>query len=272
VSEPRRVAGMPSPDYFAAPGISSTDLKQWVSMTPREWRHWKDNRDSAPTEAMQLGSAIHCAVLEPDEYASRFCAYDGRKAGKAYEEYKALNGHKTVLSKKSQGVVNDTLDYLREHDRLHSVIKHGESEVSYFAPDPVHERVRKARADWIGDLNGQRLLIDLKTTWSLDDRHIQKTLHDMNYHMQAAYYLDTVGLVEGQPPSGFAILWIRTTPPVDMRVSIVGNATLEVGREKYQHAFCELHQAIASGEFPGYPAEPSLLELPAWALKATTDE
>lgn len=267
-----RVPAMPAPDYFAAPGISSTDLKQWVSMTPREWRYWKNNRDTAPSEAMQLGSAIHCAVLEPDEYTDRFTHYTGRRAGKGYDDFKARNAHRTVLSLKSQLVVDQTLDYLRERDRLYNVIKNGEAEMSYFAADPVHERMRKARADWIGELNGQRLLIDLKTTWSLNDRHIQKTLHDMNYHMQAAYYLDTVGLVEGEPPAGFAILWIRTTPPVDMRVSIVGNATLDVGREKYQQAFGELHEAIERDDFPGYPAEPSLLELPTWALKATTDD
>lgn len=259
-----RVDGMAAEDYFAAPGISSTDLKQWASKTPRDWRYWKDH-PVEETEAMKLGSAIHCAVLEADQYDKRFTCYGGRRSGAAYDEFCAENPNRTILSKSSQEVVDAATDYLYSKDRLHKVIQGGESEVSYFHRH-LDGRVRKARADWIGTLNDSPIIIDLKTTYSLEDRHLSKTVANMRYALQGAYYLDVASACEPREVNAFAILWVRTTMPVDFRLCVLHPDAIEYGRKQYTAAWEELTGCLDRNEFPGYSIEPFFLELPKWAM------
>lgn len=263
-ADTEKVLGMPNEAYHAAEGISSTDLKRWSNGTPRDWKYWK-TEGVVETEAMKLGSALHCAVLEADEYSKRFAAYDGRRVGAAYDEFVAEHPNHTILTRNSQDVVDAAVDWLYSKDRLHKVIANGESEVSYFHRD-LHGRIRKARADWFGILNGVPIILDLKTTWSLDDRHLQKTLASMGYALQGAYYLDVASACEQQTIDTFAILWVRTTMPIDFRLCVLGEETIQRGRQLYTQAYDGLTTAIDRNQFPGYPSEPFVLDLPKWAL------
>lgn len=257
-------AGLDAEIYHSIQAVSSTDLKQWSSMTPREWQHWKEH-PFTPSDSMNLGSAIHCAVLEPDEYGKRFVAYEGRRAGADYREFAAEHTDKIILTSSQQDTVDKVIDFLYARERLHKIIEGGEAEQSYFHLD-VDGRMRKARADWVGDMGDKRVVIDLKTTFDLRDRMLATTMAKYKYHLQAAYYMDVISAAEGRPLDGFAILWVKTTDPVDMRVAIVGENTIAQGRKEYKQAWEEMHACIESGHFPGYSSEPSILDLPNWAI------
>ena len=259
-----RLDALPAEQYFGCGGYSSTDVKNWLSMTPKEWRYWKQH-GIEPSDAMRLGSAIHCAVLEPAEYESRFAVYSGdRRTGKAYREWADSVGNREELSRGAGRTVEAVIDYLEANERLHKLIKSGSPEVSFLHLD-LQGRLRKARCDWIGDIGNMSAVIDLKTTWSLDDRHLEKTLYERNYHVQAAWYLDVVGAVNGREPDAFVIIWVATKPPIDMRLTIVSKDAIELGRESYKVALDQLSDAQERDYFPGYPMEPTILDLPRWA-------
>jgi len=255
---------LPAEKYFALPGYSSTDIKNWLSMTPKEWRHWKQN-GLEPSDAMRLGSAIHCAVLEPDSFQERFSVFPGdRRAGKAYQDWKAALGPKEELTRAQGAVVESAVDYLEANRRLGKLIESGDPEVSFFHMD-LQGRIRKARSDWVGDIGDMSAVIDLKTTWDLSDRHLEKTMWDRLYHVQAAWYLDVVGAVNGSEPQCFAIIWVKTKPPIDMRLTIVSKDAIELGRKSYQTALDQLSLAQDQDYFPGYSLEPTIIDLPKWA-------
>ena len=255
---------MPDDDYFSAAGISSTDLKQWLRLTPLEWKYWKTH-GITPTDSMTLGSAMHCAVLEPDFFEDRFAVYRGRRQGGEWERFAKDNYEKTILTLAQQRTVEDALDFMRSNPKLQTIIREGQAEVSYFTKD-LYGNVRKARADWIGTLGGQKVIIDLKTTAALDDRSLAKTLAKMHYHVQAAWYLDVAGAVEPEPISGFAILWVRNSIPIDMRLCVVGAESIDVGRMLYTKAYNEMLSADEDDEYPGYGLAPFVLDLPSWAM------
>lgn len=263
-SDNRREQYMLDEDYFGAEGISSTDLKQWLKLTPLEWRHWKANGMTL-TDSMTLGSAMHCAVLEPDFYEGRYAVYRGRRQGGEWEQFSRENYEKTILTQNQQLVVEAAMDFMRGNHKLHRIISDGDSEVSYFTKD-LYGNIRKARADWIGKLGGQNVIIDLKTTAALDDRSLAKTLANMRYHVQAAWYLDVAGAVEPEPITGFAILWVRNSLPIDMRLSVVGVDSIEVGRKLYTQAYDEMMHAKENDAYPGYGLDPFVLDLPSWAM------
>lgn len=66
--------GMPAGDYFAAPGLSNSGMKDLAVSPLRYWfRHINPNRPIVePSREMVIGSALHCAVLETAEYDSRY--------------------------------------------------------------------------------------------------------------------------------------------------------------------------------------------------------
>jgi hypothetical protein len=63
-----------SSDYFSAPGLSNTGLKDLAVSPTRYWHKWlnPERPPDEPTPAMQFGSALHCAVLEPGEFDKRY--------------------------------------------------------------------------------------------------------------------------------------------------------------------------------------------------------
>lgn len=68
------IEGMPAADYHAAPGLSASGLDDLAVSPLRYWhRHINPNREpEEPTRAMVFGSALHAAVLEPEEFDKRY--------------------------------------------------------------------------------------------------------------------------------------------------------------------------------------------------------
>lgn len=75
-----------APDkYFQAPGLSNSGMSDLLVSPLRYWfRNINPARvEEPPTAAMQFGSALHCSVLEPDKFESRYACrvdaedYDG---------------------------------------------------------------------------------------------------------------------------------------------------------------------------------------------------
>lgn len=65
---------MTDAEYFSTPGLSHSGMKDLAVSPLRYWhRHVNPNRVAEePTPEMQIGSAVHCAVLEPGEFDKRY--------------------------------------------------------------------------------------------------------------------------------------------------------------------------------------------------------
>ncbi len=68
------LAGMTKEEYFAAPGLSQSAIKDLMVSPLRFWyRNVDPNRiPEEPTPEMIFGNAVHCAVLEPEEFGKRY--------------------------------------------------------------------------------------------------------------------------------------------------------------------------------------------------------
>lgn len=85
---------MPADKYFSKPGMSATLLKAGaVSMLNM---HHRATTKIKPTPAMQWGTLMHEAVLEPVKLAMRG-VYKGDKKGKSYKEAVAEHGVDRVV-------------------------------------------------------------------------------------------------------------------------------------------------------------------------------
>jgi hypothetical protein len=64
----------PSADYFAAPGLSNSGMKDLAVSPLRYWHlHVNPNRPAPRTSPeMTFGSALHCSILEPEKFYDRY--------------------------------------------------------------------------------------------------------------------------------------------------------------------------------------------------------
>ena len=67
-----RVFGLSNEEYHAGPGVSKSQLDQ-IAESPATYI-WAKNApvDEEKLKAFDMGSAIHCLLLEPDEFKDRF--------------------------------------------------------------------------------------------------------------------------------------------------------------------------------------------------------
>jgi hypothetical protein len=67
---------MENTEYHAHPALSASGLRVLKRSPLHYWDRYinPDRVTTEPTEAMQLGTLIHCAVLEPDQFDVRYIA------------------------------------------------------------------------------------------------------------------------------------------------------------------------------------------------------
>ena len=71
--KPGVYSGIPNADYHGGPGISKSGL-DLIRRSPQHYKAVVDGaNDNQPTTAQAIGTAAHCLILEPQEFAKNYC-------------------------------------------------------------------------------------------------------------------------------------------------------------------------------------------------------
>lgn len=71
--KPGVYSGIPNADYHGGPGISKSGL-DLIRRSPQHYKAVVDGaNDNQPTPAQLIGTAAHCLILEPQEFAKNYC-------------------------------------------------------------------------------------------------------------------------------------------------------------------------------------------------------
>jgi hypothetical protein len=261
---------IPSDDYHTGPGVSSSQLKA-VGDSLADYL-WPKRRE---TSAMALGTAAHLAILEPDLFEKSVVVRpksDRRtKEGKA--EYQAFldqygEGLETgALIELTQDVRDHALslrDAVMGHPIAAQLFTDGRPEVSGYWVDEATGILCKCRPDWLRD---DGMEVSLKTARDASDKGFQRDAHAYGYHLSTAFYRDGLDIL-GVPtqPTAFVIVETDDPRPERVRVMVMDDHFVELGRQKYRAALDRLaaHHAQPD-QWTGYPLEITTLEAPAWA-------
>src|SRR4029077_11274383 len=111
--------------YDAIPAVSCTALKRWNSLgeIPSEFAYWMRTRwDEKPTEALLIGRALDCAMLDGTferEFAVGPDVDRRTTAGKAHwAAFKAANKEKTILTADQGATVSAMAEALHKAPAL----------------------------------------------------------------------------------------------------------------------------------------------------------
>lgn len=272
------VEGMPMADYRAAEAVSASDLKN-MQRSPA-YAHMKTHTS---TPAQEWGTAVHTAILEPDELERRYRlepeqpADNGAKVWRATKAYK--EGVAALLEQPGvEGVLSaDQWESLRWIQRrvaestigakLHDLP--GIREASIFGYDEDHSLWRKIRPDWY--IAAANMVVDVKTAADWRARGFARACHNYGYHMSAAYYMDTAELA-GLVVDHYVFLVVASEAPHEVATYTLDADSIEQGRHDYRRALAEWRECEETGRWPGGSSAIEELRIPEYAIKYHLEE
>ncbi|EEQ6498507.1 exodeoxyribonuclease VIII [Escherichia coli] len=271
--EPGIYYGISNENYHAGPGVSKSQLDD-IADTPALYL-WRKNApvDTTKTKTLDLGTAFHCRVLEPEEFSNRFIVAPefNRRTNAGKEEEKAF-----LMECASTGKTVITAEEGRKIELMYQrvmalplgqwlVESAGHAESSIYWEDPETGILCRCRPDKI--IPEFHWIMDVKTT--ADIQRFKTAYYDYRYHVQDAFYSDGYEAQFGVLPT-FIFLVASTTVecgryPVE--IFMMGEEAKLAGQQEYHRNLRTLADCLNTDEWPAIKT----LSLPRWAKEYAND-
>lgn len=256
------VTDMPNDAYHSFEGISNSGL----SLVARSPAHYAYRTAFKQTRHMELGSAFHTALLEPQRYAAEYITVHGvadrRKS--EYKEAAKVYGQDCTLTDSEGASVDVMMEAVRANAAAHEVMSQpGYAELSGFVEDPETGVIMRVRFDW---LTASGHAVDIKKTQDCRQRAFQRSIHSYRYHCQQAMYSHVFELIEGRPLESYRILAIEEQPPCANVMYTLDALAVSHGHKEYREALEAYANAAESGEWDAYGIDSDLISLPEYVL------
>jgi hypothetical protein len=255
----------PDMDYRREVGENQSHLKN-ILISPA---HYKASlkRRFITTVNMEIGSALHCKVLEGDtEFNNRFILkpQDVSFATKEGKEWKQNNKNKTVLAQQDYESVLGMAESLFQLDwfdkKQKDYRKYNELSI-YWDSDGIP---CKGRLDRLVELENEVIVLDLKTTDSVDPSTFQKKVTGtMNYIFQAAWYSEAASLAFNKP-ARFIFAAIERGNPYCSSIFEVSDEMMQEGVAQINQARKILKKCLQTKKWPKPEIPYNVLSLPPW--------
>lgn len=223
--------------------------------------------DESETDAMRFGTALHCKLLTPDEYASSIAIFNPPVNPKTDEPYGATtktytearnaflaeNSTKLIISMSDAILIERLSNEFNLHPIAPKLFKgflsteqavRGELKTSLGDAIKVKGRIDAYTASG---------LIDLKTTATLDDAsgrdRFRYTIYDYKYLVQLAFYHKILTDSYGAP---FVPCWLvvfEKNPPNRVAVYAPTREVIESARQTVDAWLCAWSEANVSNEY-----------------------
>lgn len=257
--------GLSFEDYSAIEAVNHSKLKL-MNRSPAHYKHALDNPESKDSKALRIGSALHCAVLEPEKFASEYLVapkVDRRiKANKEmYEAFVAQNEQKIILDTEEYGTVQAMSFSILSNPTVVKLLKGTERELSIVAE--YETQFLKGRLDAHDAKLG--IVSDIKTTEDASREGFECSIFKYGYHTQAAMYQLICEELK-LPAHDFVFICVEKEPPYAVGVYRLRNDVIAYGREHVVHLLEQLRTSEEANYWPSYGEGIADIALPAWAL------
>jgi hypothetical protein len=229
--------------------------------SPYKWRH---SSGKEATKAMDLGTLIHSAILEPN------IPLDQVSAVSPFADFRTKAAQEWKADQREMGKMIATEEDIRTASGCEQIFSEDyaqrfgvgyKSEVAVFAT--IGATQIKGMIDLVPD--GLDLLVDLKTTARIGGlREITNTIISRGYHWQAALYLDLWNAATGENRHRFVICFIEVSEPYETAWVEVSPELIEGGRAGYMNALAKWQSCVAIDAWPRQHEGITLIEKPSY--------
>ncbi len=183
--------------YRVADGLANSDALM-IENNPGDFVWSKSApRNAAKSKTTDIGTALHCAILEPEKYKEHIVVSELKgRTTQGFEAEQKENKNKIVLTKDEYDQVNLMAESVMSHPSAKSILDLvGDCESSVFVEDEQTGVKLKCRPDKDA-VESAGVIIDVKTTANIDDWRSDKEwvnpLYKFNYGHGASFYTDVL--------------------------------------------------------------------------------
>jgi len=255
------VKNMPNEDYHAYEGISKSGLDK-IAKSPA---HFMFDARKPAKRNLELGTALHTAVLEPNRYKEEYVILNGIKARTASEYKQAVKVHGSelvLIENEAAHIASIQETAFSQIDIASELVGCDLFELSGFKE--INGVLCRIRIDALNSKD--RIIVDLKTTQSSARDEFSKSVFNYRYHVQDAFYSMVYEAITGEPLEAFKFLAVENEPPHCPMVYELDQEAKQYGLQDAMRDLLTFKRASDSQEWKGYEQTNEPLTLPNWAL------
>jgi exodeoxyribonuclease VIII len=208
-------------DYEQLPALSQSAIKD---AKQEGWqyfykRHIERSLPFEPSKSMELGTALHLALLEPDTFRDKvLCIPDevlsssGSKSGNAWKQFQSENSSRILLKSDDFANLAFAVDSVMKHPAAGPLIA-----AKGITEKPVKFKWQGTHCKGIPDkVIPGHAIVDVKSTCVVQPRKFQRQSEDLLYDVQARFYVEGVmeTYAERLP---FVFIAVEMEPPFRVR-------------------------------------------------------
>lgn len=256
----RVVHDMPAAEYHAAEALGSSTIRALLSSTPAHALY--KLRHSEPSEAMALGTAVHCSVLTPQLYSAEIaiapeCDRRTTLGKETHAKFLSSVGNRTVITLKQQETVDKVWGAINACRTAKALLDRCQQrELSLFHLDKY---ATKARID----AYGRGIVLDIKTTRDASRAAFERSISQYGYGIQAAHYRRVMEGVQ-LPFTDFIFIVVETEPPYGVAVYAMEEEVIALYEPQVEQAISDWTVCQETQSFRAYPDEIQKVGVPRW--------
>jgi hypothetical protein len=300
------------PEVGVHPNVSFAEYHRWdaasnsrLSVLRRSPAHLKAYMEQpVDTGSLQLGRAVHAAILEPDDFAKRYLLAerceamkktDGKRCSNIGIVYDGASGwycgvhggearqdpRVTILTPPDYKAALAVRDAVHAHKAAKLLPQSGQRELSIVWQDETTEMHCKARLDGWSPAIAGGVIVDVKTTKDASKRAFERSIHSFGYHRQGAFYLEGAKL-SGFAAEHFAIIAVEKEPPYAVAIYRLDDGALDVGSVevfgnltpdgRVGGLLARYAECVKTDTWPGYDENVQDVALPPWAFSQSEED
>jgi hypothetical protein len=249
-------------EYFAADGLSNSYLWRLISKTPAHAQI-----SVIPTPAMDLGTAVHLAILQPEEASKKIIQGPIDRKGNKWKD--ALEASESagniLLTEKDYTTAMKMRDRVWNDPNFAAILSGADAKYETAAFWTYRGYWCKLKLD----VALPSVIVDLKTSSDASPRGFAQSVAKFGYHQQAASYKYGWSQASGAAIDTFLFLVIETNPPYAPAIYELDAPSLAEGWASWNAAIRLYTQCVEANHFPAYAAEKVLLSLPDYSFAHT---
>lgn len=267
-------------DYHAIDALSASGTKR-IMQSPMHYRYDREH-PTEPTDAMLIGTALHCAVLEPERFADDVIVIPGdaprRPAARSvnakkpsvetldalafWRDFDGRAAGKTVLKQEAFEKVQYMAAAVMRHPVYETYLCEGEAEYSMLWEDARLRIPCKCRFDY---LRPDGIALDLKSCQDASADGFARSVAQFKYHWQAAFYNNGHEHVRDESLRAFLFIAVESVAPYGCAVYALEPNAIAYGLNRVEEAMLLYRQVRETGYWRGYSEQIQPLRLPKWA-------
>lgn len=262
---------MTEKEYRQHPAISRSALWK-IAESPEKFK-WYMEHPQEPTAALIFGQAFHKMALEPETFYNEFavapnCDRRTKSGRESWNDFCNDSIGKTVIDTATHEKIIDMVAALYAAPYVKKLLN-GEREKAVFWTDEMTGEDCQARYDVFTEVNGQPIIVDLKTTADASTDGFMRHAINFGYDFQAAMYSEWVKHTTGQTPL-FVFIAIEKEPPYSVNILQADEAFVQHGYDVFRELLGTYHDCKVNDNWWGYLGAYGVinnLNIPAWLAK-----